>query len=164
MYYFYNQRKQEMSTFIGEYHVKVDAKGRIMLPAAFKKQLSEASHDTFVAKKDIYENCLVLYPMEEWERQNQLIKANTNPYNSEHNRFVREFYKGAAEVALDGNNRILIPRRLLDEVGVSDEMVLAGQHGKIECWAKSSYGQLNPAEFAKLAEKIMGGPLNDIQP
>lgn len=94
----------------------------------------------------------------------QLIKANTNPYNPEHNRFVREFYKGAAEVALDASNRMLIPRRLLDEAGVTDEIVLAGQHGKIECWAKSNYGQMNPTEFAKLAEKIMGGPLNELTP
>lgn len=146
-----------MNSFIGEYHCKVDAKGRIMLPAAFKKQLSPASNDSFVVKKDIYEACLVMYPLEEWERQNAIIRSRINPYNPEHNRFVREFYKGAAEITLDGNNRLLLPRRLLDEVGIEGEVILAGQLGKIEIWAAGRYGKMAPDDFARLAEKIMGG-------
>jgi len=153
-----------MNSFIGEYHCRVDAKGRIMLPAAFKKQLSPASKDTFVVKKDIYVSCLVMYPMEEWERQNTIIRNNTNPYNPEHNRFVREFYKGAAEISLDANNRLLLPKRLLDEAGIKDDAILAGQNGKIEIWEAKEYGKMEPDDFARLAEKIMGGMLNDNVP
>ena len=58
-----------------------------MLPSAFKKQMPATAQDKFVIKKDIYEKCLVLYPIDEWERQNQLIRQNINPYNKEHNRF-----------------------------------------------------------------------------
>ena len=96
-----------MITFIGEYTCKVDPKGRIMLPSAFKKQMPAGTEDRFVIKPDIYETCLVMYPIREWERLNRIIRANTNPFNREHERFIRLFNDGKAELALDANNRQL---------------------------------------------------------
>jgi MraZ protein len=147
-----------MATFIGDYTCKVDEKGRITLPSAFKKQMDPASGDRFVVKKDIFEQCLVLYPFEEWERQNRLIRERINPYNKEHNKFLRNFYRGTAELTLDGNSRLLIPKRLLELVEASREVIMAGQDGKIEIWARHLYEQMKEPEddFAELAEKIMG--------
>jgi len=152
-----------MSAFIGDYTCKLDAKGRILLPSAFLKQLPVKGQDRFVVKKDIFESCLVLYTIEEWDHQNKLIRANINPYKKEHNLFLRNFYRGTAELVLDSNNRILIPRRLLDLLGRGKEVVLAGQDSKIEIWAKDDYAKHAPGveDFASLAEKIMGGPLQE---
>jgi MraZ protein len=150
-----------MTVFIGDYTCKVDAKGRIMLPAAFKKQMPSVSLDKYVIKKDIYEKCLVLYPVDEWERQNKLIRQNINPYNKDHNRFLREYFKDTAEAELDANNRFLIPARLLNLVGIDKEteVVLAGQLGKIEIWAKELYDKTSDQidDFGELANKILGG-------
>jgi len=155
-----------MTIFIGDYTCKVDAKGRVMLPAAFKKQMPQAAQDKYVIKKDIYEKCLVLYPMDEWERQNQLIRQNINPYNKDHNRFLREFFKDTAEAELDSNNRFLIPVRLLNLVGIDKEteVVLAGQLGKIEIWAKDQYDKTSEQieDFGELANKILGGSINKL--
>jgi MraZ protein len=155
-----------MTIFIGDYTCKVDAKGRVMLPAAFKKQMPQAAQDKYVIKKDIYEKCLVLYPMDEWERQNQLIRQNINPYNKDHNRFLREFFKDTAEAELDSNNRFLIPMRLLNLVGIDKEteVVLAGQLGKIEIWAKDQYDKTSEQieDFGELANKILGGSINKL--
>ena len=147
-----------MATFIGDYTCKVDEKGRVTLPSAFKKQMDSVSGDRFVVKKDIFEKCLVLYPFDEWERQNRMIRERINPYNKEHNKFLRNFYRGTAELTLDGNSRLLIPRRLLDLVEASREVIMAGQDGKIEIWASHLYDQMEESEddFAMLAEKIMG--------
>jgi MraZ protein len=152
-----------MITFIGEYTCKLDIKGRVMLPAAFKKQMPAGNQEKFVIKKDIFERCLVLYPIEEWERQNKLIQKKINPYNKEHNMFLRRFFKGMAEILIDSNNRLLIPKRLLDEVGVDKEVVLAGQLGKIEIWAKDQYDRIDVGndEFAGMAEKIMQGLIDE---
>ena len=147
-----------MATFIGDYTCRVDEKGRVTLPSAFKKQMDSVSGDRFVVKKDIFEKCLVLYPFDEWERQNRMIRERINPYNKEHNKFLRNFYRGTAELTLDGNSRLLIPRRLLDLVEASREVIMAGQDGKIEIWASHLYDQMEESEddFAMLAEKIMG--------
>ncbi|PID89743.1 MAG: division/cell wall cluster transcriptional repressor MraZ [Bacteroidia bacterium] len=147
-----------MTTFIGEFLCKIDVKGRLVLPAGLKKQLSQSAQDRFVVKKDIFEQCLVLFPMDEWEHQNKLIKSKLNPYNKEHNKLLRGFFKGAAEVNLDANNRILIPKRLLDKVEVEAEVYLIGQNSKIEIWSKKVYEATidDDDDFAELAEKILG--------
>jgi len=154
-----------MVTFIGDYNCRLDDKGRVLLPSAFIKQMAQSSGgdkagnmDHFVLKKDIYEKCLLLYPIGEWERQNRLLRKNTNPYNKEHNRLLRGFFKGIAEVTLDGNNRILIPKRLLDEISAGKDIVMAGQFGKIEIWPRDQYEAIgsDDEQLAALAEKIMG--------
>ena len=152
-----------MITFIGEHTCRLDAKGRIMLPASFKKKLTGEEQERFVVKKDIFENCLVLFPINEWERQNRIIRKKINPYKKEHNMFLRRFYKGMAELMLDSNNRLLIPKRLLDEIGADKELVLAGQAGKIEIWARDAYNtiEIGDQEFAGMAEDIMEGLIDE---
>jgi MraZ protein len=130
---------------------------------AFKKQMPADARDHFVVRKDIFENCLVLYSIEDWNRQLEKIRKRINPYNREHNKFLRNFFKGTAELSLDSNNRMLIPRRLMDLIGAGRDVVLAGQDGRIEIWAADVYDKIDmPAgEFANLAEKLMGGTIND---
>lgn len=152
-----------MATFIGDYKCKVDAKGRIILPMAFKKQMPAEAQDQFVVRKDIFENCLVLYSADDWKRQLEKIRRKMNPYNREQNMFRRNFFIGTLELTLDNNNRILLPKRLLDLIGARRDVVLAGQDERIEIWAADVYESIEmPAEdFADLAEKLMGGNLNE---
>ena len=118
----------------------------------------EANGNCVVIKKDLFEQCLVMYTSDEWERQNQIIRNQINPFNKEHNRFLRGFYRGTAEIELDNSGRLLLPKRLLDEAGIDKEVVLSGQDTKIELWADSKYDAIaeNEDDFAALAEKIMG--------
>lgn len=152
-----------MISFIGEYTCKLDSKGRIVFPSSFKKQMTGSNQEKFVVKGDIFENCLVLYPNAEWERQVKILRKKINPYKKEHNKFLRRFYKGMAEILLDANNRLLLPKRLLEEIGAEKELVMAGQYGKIEIWAKDRYEQieLGDDEFAGMAEDIMEGLVDE---
>ncbi len=152
-----------MATFIGDYACKVDVKGRIILPMAFKKQMPAGAPDHFVVRKDIFENCLVLYAIDDWNRQLEKIRKRMNPYNREHNMFLRNFFKGTAELTLDNNNRLLIPKRLLDLISATRDVTLAGQDGRIEIWSTAVYEtiEMPGEEFAALAEKLMGGNINE---
>ena len=150
-----------MTNFIGDHTCKVDSKGRILFPAALKKQLDD-NISQFVIKKDLFENCLVMYTNREWEHQNKIIRSQINNFNKEHNRFLRGFYRGTAEITLDGSSRLLIPKRLLDISGIKKEVILSGQDSKIEIWSKEAYDNLieDENEFAALAEQIMQIPKN----
>jgi len=152
-----------MTTFIGDFSCKIDSKGRILLPSVLKRQMSPSSCEKFVCKKDLFENCLVLYPMDEWERQNRIIRSKLNPYNKEHSRVLRGFYRETAEINLDSNNRMLLPKRLLNRAGIARDVILAGQNGKIEIWASDQWERIleNEDEFAVLAEKVLGGIQDD---
>ena len=154
-----------MATFIGDYTCKVDVKGRIILPAAFKKQMPADAQDHFVVRKDIFEKCLVLFAIEDWNRQLVKIRKKLNPFNREQNMFLRNFFKGTAELSLDNNNRILVPKKLMDLIGADRDVVLAGQDGRIEIWASDIYDKIDmPAEdLANLAEKYLGGSNNELE-
>ena len=154
-----------MATFIGDYTCKVDVKGRIILPAAFKKQMPADAQDHFVVRKDIFENCLVLFAIEDWNRQLAKIRKKLNPFNREQNMFLRNFFKGTAELSLDNNNRILVPKKLMDLIGADRDVVLAGQDGRIEIWAADIYDKIDmPTEdLANLAEKYLGGSNNELE-
>lgn len=157
----FENNNKKMTTFIGEYTCKIDAKGRIVLPSAFKKQLKTEEQESFVVKKDIFEDCLVIFPMQEWEKQVENIRAKLNPYNKEHNLFLRNFHRGKAELSLDANNRMLIPKRLLDLLQIEKEVILVGIDNKIEIWNKKVYESMEMGgdDFANLTEKILGGEI-----
>ncbi len=148
-----------MASFIGEISCKLDSKGRILFPAAFKKQLPAIANDKFVIRKDIFESCLVLYPYNEWEHQVEFIRKKLNSYNKDHNRFLRSFFRGAAELELDANNRMLLPKRLLDDVVADKELVIIGLDTKLEIWTKEEFDKNNEEQdddFAELAQNILG--------
>ncbi|MFO8002231.1 MAG: division/cell wall cluster transcriptional repressor MraZ [Marinilabilia sp.] len=146
-----------MFTFIGDFECRTDAKGRIVFPSAFKKVVGEEDV-RFVVRKDLFESCLILYPYAVWEEELARIRAKLNPYNREHNKFLRHFFRGSAEIALDGNGRFLIPRRLMDQIGAHREIILLGVDRYIEIWDKDVYlsGGLSKEELGGLAEKILG--------
>ncbi len=147
-----------MISFIGDYTGKVDAKGRAVLPSAFKKQAPESVAGKFVLKKDTFENCLILYTAEEWERQNAIIRAKFNPNIRKHNLFLREYFRGTAEVSLDSAGRISIPVKLREYAKIEKEIYFCGQDMKIEIWSKSAYESIEqaPEDFALLAEELFG--------
>jgi MraZ protein len=152
-----------MTSFIGDYSCKVDPKGRIMLPQAFKKQMSEGAGDKFVIKKDMYEKCLVLIPLEDWKKQYARLYSNLDEYDQEHKMFFREYSKGIAELELDASNRFLIPARLMKLAEIDKDVVLAGQFEQIEIWSKDLYDQIgnDPIDFQKRAKKILGSNKNN---
>lgn len=128
-----------MITFIGEYVCKIDAKGRVVLPAAFKRKMAGEEAPSFVVKKDMYESCLEMFTMHEWDQQNKMLLRNINPYDPEHRQLTRDFRAGAVEVELDAANRFLLPSRLLRSASIEKEVVLVGHVCKIELWSPELY-------------------------
>ena len=146
-----------MTNFLGEFDCKLDGKNRFILPAGLKKQIPTEAKGQFVINRGI-ENCLVLYPRNEWDKITAEIN-NLNPYKKENRRFMRYFFRGATELALDGSDRLLLPKRLQDYANIEKEIVLFAHTNKVEIWAKEEYEELmneEPEDFAELAEKVMG--------
>jgi len=146
--------------FVGEHTGKLDIKGRVIFPAPLKRQIpEEEKNNALVLKKDIYEKCLLIYPMSEWKFQTGILKKKLNPFNKKHAEFLREYYRGTAELNFDNSNRVLIPKRLLEYIGADKEIVFASQEGRIEIWAKETYEakQASHEDFANLANDILGG-------
>ena len=143
-----------MNTFIGEYTVKIDDKGRMVFPSAFKSLMSADGDMRFVIKKDIFEDCLEMYTFEEWERQSSEVKSRLNFFNRDHAMFWREYMRDRAIVEPDGKvGRISIPKKLLEAIGVIKEVVFSGNDYKIEIWAREKFeeARISNEQYISLA-------------
>lgn len=147
-----------MVNLIGSYECKADAKGRLMLPAAFKKQLAPILQDGFVLKRSVFQPCLELYPMKEWNLLMQKINK-LNRFKKKNNDFIRKFTAGVKMIEIDAAGRLLIPKDLVAFAGIKKELVLSSAVSIIEIWDKDNYEKEvdNTADdFADLAEEVMG--------
>jgi len=143
---------------IGTYECKADIKGRVMVPAALKKQLAPVLANGFVIKRAVFQPCIELYPIEEWQ---QLMKkmGGLNRFNRKNNDFIRRFSAGVKTVELDATGRLLIPKDLYSFAGIEKEIVISSAINIVEIWDKNKYEQaINDAanDFADLAEEVMG--------
>jgi|TARA_R110002111_G_scaffold152677_1_gene219379 transcriptional regulator MraZ len=147
-----------LNSFIGTYECKADAKGRLMIPAVLKKQLSSALQDGFVLKRAVFQPCLELYPMSEWNKMMEKINK-LNRFKKKNNDFIRRFTAGVKIVEVDSTGRLLIPKDLISFSGISKEVVLASAVNILEIWDKDKYEQAiddAASDFADLAEEVMG--------
>lgn len=147
-----------MVNLIGTYECKVDAKGRLMVPSALKKQLIPMLQDGFVLKRSVFQPCLELYPMAEWNVLMQKING-LNRFKKKNNDFIRRFTAGVKTVEVDANGRLLIPKDLVGFAGINNEIVLSSAINIIEIWDKDKYENTIDAsadDFADLAEEVMG--------
>ena len=147
-----------MLNLIGTYECKADAKGRLMVSSAFKKQLAPILQEGFVIKRAVFQSCLELYPMQEWNEV--MCKVNAlNRFKKKNNDFIRRFTAGVKIVDLDASGRLLIPKDLCQFAGIKKEIVLSSAINIIEIWDKNNYEQtIDDAtmDFASLAEDVMG--------
>lgn len=128
-----------------------------MVPAAIKKQLMPVLQDGFVLKRSVFQPCLELYPMEQW---NEVMKnmSGLNRFVKKNNDFIRKFTAGVKTVEVDTNGRLLIPKDLIGFAGIGKEIVLSSAIDIIEIWDKENYeSAINGGDdFADLAEEVMG--------
>ncbi|PWK19121.1 MULTISPECIES: division/cell wall cluster transcriptional repressor MraZ [Flavobacteriaceae] len=147
-----------MNSLIGTYECKVDAKGRLMLPAALKKQLSPVLQNGFVIKRAVFQPCLELYPMAEWEALMQNVNK-LNRFKKKNNDFIRRFTAGVKVVEVDATGRLLVPKDLVVFADISKEIVVSAAINIVEIWDKDKYEQAiddATGDFADLAEDVMG--------
>ncbi len=146
-----------MTGFLGEFEATLDAKGRFLLPAGFKKQLPEEEGSRFVINRG-FEKCLTLYPVKNWEPLfNDISKLND--FDPKVREFRRYFLNGATFVEPDSAGRLLVPPNLKVHADLQKDIVLVAAVNKIEIWDSNKYKQLfdsfSPDAFSNLAKDVM---------
>ena len=146
-----------MTGFLGEFEATLDAKGRFLLPAGFKKQLPEEELGRFVINRG-FEMCLALYPVKSWEPLfNDISKLNE--FDPKVRQFRRNFLNGATFVEPDTAERILVPPNLKGHASLEKDIILVAAVNKLEIWDSNKYKQLfdsySPEAFSDLAKDVM---------
>ena len=147
-----------MTFFTSEYVCKLDAKGRLVLPARIKAQLPqpEGGVQELVIRRG-FEQCLIIYPMVEFKKVFSKI-SGLNEFNEEYRKLQRNFLSGVVTVELDSNGRLLSPKNMLAHAQIDKDVMLIGTGSKVEIWNPSIYEKnqiQDPGELSKLAEKYL---------
>ena len=148
--------------FLGNSEAKTDAKGRVFLPAIFRKQLQAAAEECLIMRKDTYQNCLVLYPESAWNTQMNELRSRLNNWNPKHQMIFRQFVSDVEIITLDSNGRFLIPKRYLKIANIEQDVRIIGMDDTIEIWSKEVADKpfMSPEDFGRELEAIMGTPQN----
>jgi MraZ protein len=145
-----------MTFFTSEYESKLDAKGRIVLPARIKAQLPEGDSQELVIRRG-FEPCLIVYPMVEFKKVFSKI-SGLSEFNEEYRKLQRNFLSGVVTVELDGSGRFLIPKNMLTYAQIEKDAMLVGTGSKVEIWNPTIYEKhiiQDQSELSKLAEKYL---------
>lgn len=150
-----------MIRFLGNIEAKTDAKGRVFIPATFRKQLQAASEGNLVLRKDVFQDCLVLYPESVWFKTQNELRRRLNKWNARQQAVFRQFVSDAEVVTPDGNGRILIPKRYLQMAGIGSEVRFIGMDNTIEIWAKerAEVPFMEPEAFGQALQEALGNEL-----
>ena len=152
-----------MINVIGTYECKADVKGRVMFPASLKKQLKNVMGDGFVIKRSVFNKCLEIHPMSEWNKVMKQVN-NLNRFVKKNNDFIRSYMSGLRVVEVDSAGRFLIPKDLYLFADLQKELVLSSSVNMIEIWDKDKYEDSvteTLVDFGYLAEDVMGNQPKD---
>ena len=130
--------------FLGNIEAKADSKGRVFLPAGFRKVLQASGEEVLVLRKDVYQKCLVLFPESVWNARLDLLKAQMSPWKPAHQQMFRQFVSEAETVALDGNGQ---------------DIRVIGMDDTIEIWSPQHLEEVQQSDeaFSAAFEDIMNG-------
>jgi MraZ protein len=147
--------------FTGTIDAKTDEKGRVFVPSIFRKVLRDEGEEALVLRRDIFENCLVLFPKRVWDAHVDEVRARTNFFDREQRQALRLFTADAENITLDSGGRMLIPRRYMEHAGIKNEVRFIGIDDKIEIWSKDEGEDLlvKAAEAGNVLGKLMRDPV-----
>lgn len=142
--------------FTGNIDAKTDQKGRVFLPAVFRRILNQQA-EGLVLRRDVFQKCLVLYPQSVWDELVDSITQHTSPFDRKGRENLRRFVADSESISMDSDGRILIPKRYLQNAGIEQEVRFIGMDNTIEIWNRQAAEALlsDTDGFAEDMEKMM---------
>lgn len=166
-YLYLNYQPQIMTPrydFFGEYSCKLDAKGRLKLPAGLVEQLGGMPSEIIVNRG--IENCLRMFSREAWSQKTKSLINRLNPDNSKQRKLARNIYRGVTKLSVDSNGRVLLPKSLMAYAGLDKEIIVNTYMEEIEIWSKDRYEadlEWDQDEYDNLSDEFLGGSITTVE-
>jgi MraZ protein len=149
-----------MSNPTGTFTCKLDAKGRLMLPADFREQLGNQVDEDFVLRPGLHGDYLELYTNSDWNRRKEIL-MQVNTFDRRKLDVIRKYLDGVKRVKLDASGRLQIPKELVDRHGFTKDIVINSMFTNMEIWDKTKYDErvnsITDEELAQSVENIFSG-------
>ena len=149
-----------MQTFVGNIEGRLDEKGRIFVPASYRKILAEAESKRIVMRRDTDNECLMFYPEAVWNEKVEALRAALDEWDPEDQLILMQFMADAEYMELDGQGRILLQKKNLETIGAQNDVLFVGMLNRFALWAPETFAakRLSQTELAarlraKMAKK-----------
>ena len=145
------------ATFIGNIEARLDEKGRMFIPAIYRKILNERGSRRIVMRRDTENACLVMYPEDVWNRKVEELSEALDEWNPDDQMLLMQFVADAEFLEMDGQGRVLLQKRNLQQIGATGDILIVGMMNRFAVWNKQSFEQrrLDPRDFAKQIRERM---------
>ena len=148
------KKQKTMSNPTGTFNCKLDAKGRLMLPADFREQLGDQTEGDFILRPGLHGTYLELYTIADWSRRREIL-MQVNTFDRRKLDIMRKYLDGVRRVKLDANGRLQIPKDLLERSGMSKDVVIDSMVTNMEIWDKAKYDErVNAISSEELAQGV----------
>ncbi len=142
--------------FQGHSNTTIDEKGRIIVPAKFRKHILPEANGVLNVTLG-RDKCVWLFPSYEWTKVLQTVQS-TNPFTTDEVSMRRQMLYYADDLTVDSQHRILIPQEMLKIVGIKKDVLLLGQIERIEVWNPEAYEKYlkdSPESYEGVMQKVM---------
>jgi len=148
-----------MSEFSNFYSATVDDKGRVVLPAPYKRDIAHGAEGMITVEIDPYEKCLNLYPESSWKKRLDFIKSRLNPNDPRQSKLLDKFYQNFVRINMAENGRLNIPNPFLNKISIDKEVIFSGQGDRIRLWDAEAYrkAMMPDEDYPALFEEFLGG-------
>lgn len=147
----------QMTTFIGNIEARLDDKGRIFIPAAYRKILAEYASRKVVLHREPENECLVFYPEQVWNQRVSELQEKLDEWDPDDQMLLMQFMSEAQLLEPDNQGRVLIQKRDLEQIGAEGDVVFVGMLNRFALWSPQRFEErkLEKKDFAAALRKKM---------
>ena len=142
-----------MATFIGNIETKVDEKGRIFVPAAYRKILVEQDSKRIVMRRDTDNECLILYPEQVWNEKVMELRQALDEWDPEDQILLMQFMSDAEFLEPDNQGRIYLQKKNLEIIGAKNNVLIVGMLDRFALWSPETF-EMKKMDQHELATRI----------
>ena len=139
-----------MKTFIGNIEARLDEKGRIFVPASYRKILAESESKRIVMRRDTDNECLMFYPEHIWNEKVEQMRQVLDEWDPEDQLLLMQFMADAEFLEPDGQGRILLQKKNLETIGAQNDVLFVGMLNRFALWTPENFAnkRLSQTELA----------------
>ena len=153
-----------MASFKGKETFSLDTKGRVSIPAKMRKSIPTEAENTFHINRGL-EKCIFAYPKNVWDEKYQPQLDKLNQFEPTNRQMLRTMLEYSEDVVLDAQQRMTLPKELLEFAGIDGKITVIGMLDHIEFWNPETYEKyINDYEnymknyddsYEQIAKKVM---------
>ena len=148
-----------MSTFIGNIEARLDDKGRIFIPAVYRKILNEMESHRIIMRRDTDNECIIFYPEQVWNAKVSQLRSALNEWDPGDQMILMQFMAEAEILEMDSQGRILLQRKNVETIGAQQDVLFVGMLDRFALWSPSVFKdkQLSQKDLADRIRNKMKG-------